>query len=286
MNCNHTKRRYLILLVAITVLMIFLYNNCFPTITTINIIHGAKILFNHKKLMEQRLKTKKLTFEKYGDYRIVYDDILELEKLQSFNFDLRDIHRNVISKLYEVYGGSSSNIKKNLTPKQRFVMEQKEMICDALKIIGSKLGTFIDAHDLVVRLNHAPTQGFEVDVGSKTDLRIVNTDLDISLAEKKPSIECPQPRSEITDLSPFQPERDLLSSKNSIPPIESEPSVLTHSEEEGLFRRSRSSDSENTTSSTAKQTVAKQNKTEVDDTVKPHIAVTKTCLLQKRSWQS
>ncbi|XP_040571543.1 beta-galactoside alpha-2,6-sialyltransferase 2 [Lepeophtheirus salmonis] len=219
MNCNHTKRRYLILLVAITVLMIFLYNNCFPTITTIN-IDGAKILFNHRKLMEQQLKTKKLTFEKYRDYRIVYDDILELEKLQSFNFDLRDIHRNVIYKLYEVYRGSSSNIKKNLTPKQRFVMEQKEMICDALKsfkvliykqgdtnfrkmkkdhlfpsapflnnkrfntcalisnsgsVIGSKLGTFIDAHDLVVRLNHAPTQGFEVDVGSKTDLRIVNS---------------------------------------------------------------------------------------------------------------
>ncbi|CAB4057613.1 unnamed protein product [Lepeophtheirus salmonis] len=53
-------------------------------------------------------------------------------------------------------------------------------------------------------------------------------DLDTSLAMKKPSIECSQPRKKITDLAPFQPERGLLSSKNSIPPIECEPSVPPH----------------------------------------------------------
>ncbi|CAB4064722.1 unnamed protein product [Lepeophtheirus salmonis] len=91
----------------------------------------------------------------------------------------------------------------------------------------------------------------------------------------KASIECPQPRNDMTDSAPFQTERDLLLSKNSILSIGSEPFVPTHSEEESLFKRPRSPDSENTVSSAAEETVSKQNKTEVDNTVKPHIEVTK-----------
>ncbi|KAK7086365.1 Beta-galactoside alpha-2,6-sialyltransferase 2 [Halocaridina rubra] len=40
---------------------------------------------------------------------------------------------------------------------------------------GSKLGNFIDSHDAIIRFNHAPTEGFEEDVGSRTTLRIVNS---------------------------------------------------------------------------------------------------------------
>ena len=32
-----------------------------------------------------------------------------------------------------------------------------------------------DKHDMVVRFNHAPTEGYEADVGTKTTLRIVNS---------------------------------------------------------------------------------------------------------------
>jgi len=32
-----------------------------------------------------------------------------------------------------------------------------------------------DTHDIVMRFNHAPTQGHEVDVGSKTTIRVVNS---------------------------------------------------------------------------------------------------------------
>ncbi|CAB4064041.1 TMTC [Lepeophtheirus salmonis] len=85
-------------------------------------------------------------------------------------------------------------------------------------------------------------------------------DLDTSPAVKKTSIESPHIRKEIKDLAPFQPEIDLLSSKNSILRIESETSLPKHSEEEGLFQRSRSSNSDNTVCSAAEQTVW-QNKT-------------------------
>ena len=38
---------------------------------------------------------------------------------------------------------------------------------------GSRLGEAIDAHDVVLRMNAAPTKGHEDDVGSKTTLRLV-----------------------------------------------------------------------------------------------------------------
>ncbi|XP_073984478.1 beta-galactoside-a-2,6-sialyltransferase isoform X2 [Rhodnius prolixus] len=40
---------------------------------------------------------------------------------------------------------------------------------------GSNLGSFIDNHDLVLRFNHAPTIGYEKDVGKKTTIRILNS---------------------------------------------------------------------------------------------------------------
>ncbi|XP_042216968.1 beta-galactoside alpha-2,6-sialyltransferase 2-like, partial [Homarus americanus] len=49
------------------------------------------------------------------------------------------------------------------------------VVTNAGAIKGSKLGNFIDSHDAIVRFNHAPTEGFEQDVGSRTTLRIVNS---------------------------------------------------------------------------------------------------------------
>jgi hypothetical protein len=37
------------------------------------------------------------------------------------------------------------------------------------------LNLITDTHDMVLRFNHAPTTGYEVDVGTKTTLRIVNS---------------------------------------------------------------------------------------------------------------
>ena len=39
----------------------------------------------------------------------------------------------------------------------------------------SGLGPFIDSHDLVLRFNNAPTENHEADVGKKTSIRIVNS---------------------------------------------------------------------------------------------------------------
>lgn len=49
------------------------------------------------------------------------------------------------------------------------------VISSAGSLYQSKLGAFIDEHDLVMRFNHAPTEGYEDDVGTKTTIRIVNS---------------------------------------------------------------------------------------------------------------
>ncbi|BES97638.1 Glycosyltransferase family 29 (sialyltransferase) [Nesidiocoris tenuis] len=49
------------------------------------------------------------------------------------------------------------------------------IVSNAGALNGSNLGRIIDSHDLVLRFNHAPTIGYEKDVGKKTTIRILNS---------------------------------------------------------------------------------------------------------------
>lgn len=63
--------------------------------------------------------------------------------------------------------------KKGLFEKRHF--NTCAIIASAGSLKNSNLGARIDSHDLVLRFNHAPTEGFEKDVGRKTTIRIVNS---------------------------------------------------------------------------------------------------------------
>lgn len=45
---------------------------------------------------------------------------------------------------------------------------------NAPSLKGERLGTWIDNHDIVVRFNKCPVAGFEVDVGTRTDILVTN----------------------------------------------------------------------------------------------------------------
>lgn len=49
------------------------------------------------------------------------------------------------------------------------------VVASSDKLLNFDHGALIDEHSLVIRLNEAPTLGFERHVGSKTHIRIQNT---------------------------------------------------------------------------------------------------------------
>ncbi|XP_004928745.3 beta-galactoside alpha-2,6-sialyltransferase 2 [Bombyx mori] len=49
------------------------------------------------------------------------------------------------------------------------------VVSSAGALLGSRLGDFIDSHDMVLRFNNAPTDNYTDDVGSKTTFRILNS---------------------------------------------------------------------------------------------------------------
>uniref|UniRef100_A0A1A7XYS0 Beta-galactoside alpha-2,6-sialyltransferase 2 n=1 Tax=Iconisemion striatum TaxID=60296 RepID=A0A1A7XYS0_9TELE len=51
------------------------------------------------------------------------------------------------------------------------------VVTSAGAILHSRLGKEIDSHDVVLRFNAAPTEGYERDVGSKTTIRIINSQI-------------------------------------------------------------------------------------------------------------
>jgi beta-galactoside alpha-2,6-sialyltransferase (sialyltransferase 1) len=69
-------------------------------------------------------------------------------------------------------------------PRHEFLSNRFFNTCAVVTSAGSlkhsRLGAFIDEHDIVLRFNDAPTEGHVEDVGKKTTIRIVNSQVTIS----------------------------------------------------------------------------------------------------------
>mmetsp|Transcript_25860 Transcript_25860/g.63646 ORF Transcript_25860/g.63646 Transcript_25860/m.63646 type:complete len:473 (+) Transcript_25860:201-1619(+) len=70
--------------------------------------------------------------------------------------------------------GDTMNFTVPLSSRRAAALLSCALVGSGSELLGSGLGPTIDQHDVVVRLNRAPVQGFERDVGSFTTLRYTN----------------------------------------------------------------------------------------------------------------
>ncbi|CAG0919843.1 unnamed protein product [Notodromas monacha] len=62
-------------------------------------------------------------------------------------------------------------------PEGQFLQGERFNSCAVVTNAGSLLGSNLDAHEVVMRFNHAPVTGFEKDVGTKTTFRVINSQI-------------------------------------------------------------------------------------------------------------
>jgi len=48
------------------------------------------------------------------------------------------------------------------------------IVGNAPTVLENQYGNFIDAHDIIVRFNHSQTKGYEIQVGTKTNFRVIS----------------------------------------------------------------------------------------------------------------
>ncbi|XP_059831056.1 CMP-N-acetylneuraminate-beta-galactosamide-alpha-2,3-sialyltransferase 1-like [Hypanus sabinus] len=84
----------------------------------------------------------------------------------------------VLEELFEVFPGDS--LLMDAGPKR---CRTCAVVGNSGNLIGSKYGPSIDSHNLVMRMNHAKTVGYEADVGSKTSHQFMYPESAQNLAE-------------------------------------------------------------------------------------------------------
>ncbi|NWH68272.1 SIA7D sialyltransferase, partial [Geococcyx californianus] len=62
----------------------------------------------------------------------------------------------------------------NGKPLERALCRRCAIVSSSGQMLGSRLGETIDRHECVLRMNHAPTAGYEEDVGTRNTIRVVS----------------------------------------------------------------------------------------------------------------
>ncbi|XP_038671756.1 beta-galactoside alpha-2,6-sialyltransferase 1-like [Scyliorhinus canicula] len=139
--------------------------------------------------LNRRLQTVKNNYVSMNKYAVNFTGTKKLKKLNSKEL-LCELKQRVQVVSIE-YGDESFTTSdwrecipnKNLT-QALGPFKTCAVVASAGSILRSRLGMEIDAHDAVLRFNGAPTIGFESDVGRRTTIRIVNSQV-ISRQELK-----------------------------------------------------------------------------------------------------
>ncbi|XP_078419748.1 beta-galactoside alpha-2,6-sialyltransferase 1-like [Cetorhinus maximus] len=139
--------------------------------------------------LNRRLQTVKNSYMSMNKYAVNFTRARKLKKLSSKEL-LCELKQRVQVMSIE-YGDESFTTSdwQEYIPNKTLTQtlgpfKTCAVVASAGSILRSRLGMEIDAHDAVLRFNGAPTIGFESDVGRRTTIRIVNSQV-ISRQELK-----------------------------------------------------------------------------------------------------
>ncbi|XP_078065163.1 beta-galactoside alpha-2,6-sialyltransferase 1-like [Mustelus asterias] len=132
--------------------------------------------------LNRRLRTVKNNYVSMNKYAVNFTGTRKLRKLSSKEL-LCELKQRVQVASIE-YGDEAfmTSDWREYLPNKNFMQAVKPfktcaVVASAGSILRSRLGMEIDAHDAVLRFNGAPTIGFESDVGRRTTIRIINSQL-------------------------------------------------------------------------------------------------------------
>ncbi|XP_040283785.1 beta-galactoside alpha-2,6-sialyltransferase 1-like [Bufo bufo] len=150
--------------------------------------HSSQPKHNRAKLWEkemtsndliQKLQKVRKSYQSMNTYKVKFQGTINQQhNPHELLFQLK--HRvNVTTLKSSDLPDSASSWSQNLPDKDIHEvvgkLRQCAVVSSAGSLIGSRLGQEIDSHDAVLRFNAAPTKEFEIDVGSKTTFRLINS---------------------------------------------------------------------------------------------------------------
>uniref|UniRef100_UPI00398E8142 beta-galactoside alpha-2,6-sialyltransferase 1-like n=1 Tax=Pristiophorus japonicus TaxID=55135 RepID=UPI00398E8142 len=130
--------------------------------------------------LNRRLRTVKNNYAAMNKYAVNFTGTRKAKKLSSEELLCELKQRVQVASIQFGDRPFTTPDWREYIPKQNLTQalgpfKMCAVVASAGSILRSKLGVEIDAHDAVLRFNGAPTIGFESDVGRRTTIRLVNS---------------------------------------------------------------------------------------------------------------
>ena len=151
-----------------------------PPARDLSVLQGTTFLMNQREFMAHS-KNGTAKLHTYVDFPVNFNLLGNKDEHKGQRCRDPDDHYNVphvadprIKQCIIRYRFNKLTVESLPEEDKKLHFKSCAIVGNSGKLLMSKLGREIDSHDAVIRINGAPTEGFEADVGRKTTLDLCN----------------------------------------------------------------------------------------------------------------